>query len=250
MISWAWVFVCAKIIRDLAPVATWYGLINNPLEIFRMSENMDKNNEIENKNYSAIISSLRSPMSVFGLAMLICNAVFSTSAAIMGDLDAFTYSIHTFLAIVFLFVIIAVWSPRTLYHPVDLKDLEKELPEIKHSREIITLIMLLAGSAYAGYQLSKSTTSRENEKTVYNMKCLAPKSATPSENEERVYNMECSATLAKPKSETPSENEKTVYKMQCSAPMAEPMSETSSENEKTVYKMECSAPTAEPLKKS
>jgi hypothetical protein len=143
-----------------------------------MSKNMDENNQMENKNYSAIISSLRSPMSVFGLAMLICNAVFATSAAIMRDLNAFTYSIHTFLAIVFLFVIIAVWSPRTLYHPADLAGLEKEVPEIKHSREIITLVMLLAVFSYAYYQIDKSEKS--------------------SKKEEIVYNMQCSETLAKP----------------------------------------------------
>ena len=116
---------------------------------------MDKKNEVENEKYSAIISSLRSPMSVFGLAMLICNAVFSTSAAIMNSLEAFIYSIHTFLAIVFSFVIIAIWSPRTLYHPSELKGLEKEVPEIKNSRLIITLVMLLAALSYAAYQLYK-----------------------------------------------------------------------------------------------
>ena len=116
---------------------------------------MNKNNEISKKNYSAVISSLRSPMSFFGLAMLICNAVFSMSAAIMNNLEAFIYSIHTFLAIVFLFVIIAIWSPRTLYHPSDLKGLEKGVPEIKNSRLLITLVILLAAFSYAAYQLYK-----------------------------------------------------------------------------------------------
>jgi hypothetical protein len=116
---------------------------------------MDKNNDIDNKSYPAIISSLRSPMSMFGLAMLICNAVLSTSAVIMKNLEAFIYSIHAFLAIVFLFVIIAIWSPRTLYHPSDLKGLEKEIPEIKHARLIITLVFLLAAFTYAAYQVYK-----------------------------------------------------------------------------------------------
>ncbi|WP_394170710.1 hypothetical protein [Saccharospirillum alexandrii] len=113
-------------------------------------------NDVENTERQAtIISSLRSPMSVFGLSMLICNAVFSTSAAIMNNLEAFIYSIHTFLAIVFLFVIIAIWSPRTLYHPADLKGLDKDLPDINHSRLIITLVLLLAGFSYTAYQLYK-----------------------------------------------------------------------------------------------
>ena len=143
---------------------------------YGMSEIMDENNEVEKNNYAGIISSLRSPMSMFGLAMLICNAIFSTSAVIMKNLNAFNYSIHTFLAIVFLFVIIAIWSPRTLYHPADLKGLEKEVPEIKHSRLIITLSMLLAGFAYAVYQKTKQGN-----------------------------NMECSATLIEPNSKIPNE---------------------------------------------
>ena len=107
------------------------------------------------ENYPAIIGSLKSPLSVFGLAMLICNAVFSISAAFMDDIDAFVYSIHTFLAIVFAFIIIAIWSPRSLYHPAELAGLEKELPEIKHARPVITLVILLCGFTYVGYQKYK-----------------------------------------------------------------------------------------------
>ena len=148
---------------------------------------MDENNEVEKNNYAGIISSLRSPMSMFGLAMLICNAIFSTSAVIMKNLNAFNYSIHTFLAIVFLFVIIAIWSPRTLYHPADLKGLEKEVPEIKHSRVIITLIMFLAVSAYAIYQKNKLGNNMECSATL-----IEPKSKILNEN---FYNIECSKSL-------------------------------------------------------
>jgi FtsH-binding integral membrane protein len=152
-----------------------------------MNESMDENNEVEKNNYAGIISSLRSPMSMFGLAMLICNAIFSTSTVIIQDLNAFNYSIHTFLAIVFLFVIIAIWSPRTLYHPADLKGLEKEVPEIKHSRVIITLIMFLAVSAYAIYQKNKLGNNMECSATL-----IEPKSKILNEN---FYNIECSKSL-------------------------------------------------------
>lgn len=115
----------------------------------------DEENKINKKNYPAIISSLRSPLSIFGLAMLICNAVFSMSAAFMNSLEAFIYSIHTFLAIVFSFVIIAIWSPRSLYHPSELAGVDKELPDIKSSRLIITAVLMVAAFSYAGYQLYK-----------------------------------------------------------------------------------------------
>lgn len=110
----------------------------------------------DRKHYAAIIGSLKSPLSVFGLAMLICNAVFSLSAAIMGDIRAFTYSIHTFLAIVFAFIVIAIWSPRSLYHPSELVGLEHQLPENKHAPWVITLVILLCGFTYVGYQLYQS----------------------------------------------------------------------------------------------
>ena len=112
-------------------------------------------NNSDKKNYPAIISSLRSPLSMFGLTMLICNAVFSLSAGLLGDLDAFIYSIHTFLAIVFSFVMIAIWSPRSLYHPSELKGMGDEIPEIKNSRLIITVILMIAAFSYAAYQVYK-----------------------------------------------------------------------------------------------
>ena len=79
-------------------------------------------NKSDLNNFPTIISSLRSPLSMFGLAMLICNAVFSLSAGLMNNLDAYIYSIHTFLSIVFAFIMIAIWSPRSLYHPSELID--------------------------------------------------------------------------------------------------------------------------------
>jgi hypothetical protein len=107
------------------------------------------------KAFPAVISSLRSPLSMFGLAMLICNAIFSLSAALLGEMEAFIYAIHTFLGIVFAFVMIAIWCPKSLYHPSELKDLENELPEIKNSRLIITIVLLVGLFSYAGYQILK-----------------------------------------------------------------------------------------------
>jgi hypothetical protein len=108
------------------------------------------------KAFPAVISSLRSPLSMFGLAMLICNAIFSLSAALLGEMEAFIYAIHTFLGIVFAFVMIAIWCPKSLYHPSELKDIENELPEIKNSRLIITIVLLVGLFSYAGYQFRKS----------------------------------------------------------------------------------------------
>jgi hypothetical protein len=124
------------------------------------------------ESHTAIIRSLKSPLSVFGLAMLVCNAVFSMAAAFMKDLDAFIYSVHTFLAIVFAFIAIAIWSPRSLYHPAELAGVEQEVPEGKHSKLIITLIILLSGFSYAGYQMYRFEQERSGTSP-----CLAPSGA-------------------------------------------------------------------------
>lgn len=115
----------------------------------------EKNSPSNIKTYPAIISTLRSPLSVFGLAMLICNAVFSLAAGLMGELEAFIYAIHTFLGIVFAFIMIAIWSPRSLYHPTELKDVGSELAEIKHARIILTVVFLVTLFSYGGYQIYK-----------------------------------------------------------------------------------------------
>ncbi|SIS60218.1 hypothetical protein [Neptunomonas antarctica] len=114
-----------------------------------------ENNTSDLKAYPAIISSLRSPLSMFGLAMLICNAVFSLSAGLMGELDAFIYAIHTFLSIVFAFIMIAIWSPRSLYHPSELEGLSDEVPEVENSRIIITTVFLVVIFSYGAYQMYK-----------------------------------------------------------------------------------------------
>ena len=115
----------------------------------------EENANTGEKAYPAIIGSLKSPLSVFGLAMLVCNAVFSMAAAFMNNINAFIYSIHTFLAIVFAFIAVAIWSPRSLYHPAELAGIEQEVPETKTSKLIITLVILLSGFSYAGYQMYK-----------------------------------------------------------------------------------------------
>ncbi|BFM08681.1 hypothetical protein [Halioxenophilus aromaticivorans] len=106
-------------------------------------------------SFGTVLKAVKSPLSVFGLAMLICNAVFSLAAAMMDSLDAFIYSIHTFLAIVFAFIIIALWSPRSLYHPREMDGLEAQVPEVKHSRLIVTGLIVFGGCVYTAYQVFK-----------------------------------------------------------------------------------------------
>jgi hypothetical protein len=113
-------------------------------------------------SWPTILAATGSPLKVFALTVLVCNAFFGLAAAWMADIDAFTYAIHMFLAIVAAFVLTALWSPRSLYHP-------KELLEIRHlqqpgddqdifpeSRPWVPTLAIGAGIlVYAAYQLIK-----------------------------------------------------------------------------------------------
>jgi hypothetical protein len=115
----------------------------------------------ETGGWSRIMAATGSPLKLFALIVLVCNAVFGVAAASMGDLKAFTYSIHMFLAVVASFVLIALWSPRSLYHPkeiLELKALEKGSKDdetmLPPDRPWVATGILVAGVIfYALYQL-------------------------------------------------------------------------------------------------
>jgi len=81
---------------------------------------------MEQNNWPKIIRQISSPMRFFGLVILVCSSIFGVAAAFSEEEDAFTYSIHMFLAIVGIFILTAIWSPASLYHPQELKDIDKE----------------------------------------------------------------------------------------------------------------------------
>ena len=124
-----------------------------------MSEDATKNDntkKLKESDYSSIISAIRSPLSLFGLIVLVCNAVFAISAAAMNNLEAFKYAIHMFLAIVAAFVMIALWHPRSLYHPRELEGLRGDITGVRLPKIIITAVLLLALFVYMGYQFLKA----------------------------------------------------------------------------------------------
>lgn len=112
-------------------------------------------------------------MKLFALVVLVCNSVFGVAAAMMKDLDAFTYSLHLFLGVIAAFVLTALWSPRSLYHP-------KELLEIRHmqrdddDRQIFpvarpwvpTLVISVGVLFYGAYQFTKVLMESDAEESV------------------------------------------------------------------------------------
>jgi hypothetical protein len=98
--------------------------------------------------YSEILKLIGSPLHFLALTALICSAAFSIGAGLLRDKDSFAYCIHMFLAIVGLFVLIAIWCPEALYHPRELEGLNLNLP---HRPEMVTMAGLLGLASYMCY---------------------------------------------------------------------------------------------------
>lgn len=110
-----------------------------------------------------ILAATGSPLKLFALTVLVCNAFFGVAAATMEHLDAFIYSIHMFLAIVAAFVLTALWSPRSLYHPRELLEIRHAARDDREERELFpaerpwvpTLVIAGGVLLYGAYQLIK-----------------------------------------------------------------------------------------------
>ena len=111
--------------------------------------------------WSGIIRATGSPLKLFALIVLVCNSIFGIVAAWKYDAAVFQYTLHTFLAVVASFVLIALWSPRSFYSPSELvalhememknKDGKKIMPEAKPI--IPTAIIAIYVLIYAAYSL-------------------------------------------------------------------------------------------------
>ena len=113
------------------------------------------------KGWPKILAATGSPLKLFALTVLVCNSVFGLAAALMGDLEAFKYSIHMFLGIVVAFVLTALWSPRSLYHPKELHEIRNLQQESEEEEELFpvdrpwvpTILIFFGLACYAAYQI-------------------------------------------------------------------------------------------------
>lgn len=96
------------------------------------------------KCWAAIISSIRSPLSMFALVVLITNTGFAAAAASFRSLEAFVYSMHLFLGIVGTFTIIALWDPHTLYHPKDILGIGDKFSRVQIGIKLLITALILS----------------------------------------------------------------------------------------------------------
>lgn len=115
--------------------------------------------------WTALVKATGSPLKLFALMVLVCNTAFGITSAVAFGPDIFVYTLHTFLAVVASFVLIALWSPRSFYTPLELMTLveleEKkggQKPVFPESKPLVATVLLALGVlGYLLYQLSKGT---------------------------------------------------------------------------------------------
>jgi hypothetical protein len=102
---------------------------------------MDDSNESNRKSgkigfetarWPSVILATNSPLKLFSLVVMVCNASFGLAATFSGNPENFIYALHAFLAVVGAFSMIALWSPRSFYSPSELlvlRELASQMPE-------------------------------------------------------------------------------------------------------------------------
>ena len=102
-----------------------------------------------------MLKAVGTPLKFFGLVAILCLPVFSIAAANVRDklsFYAFIYTLHTYLAVVGVFALICLFSPRSLYHPKELLEIHdpKLLP--KQHPVAACVIALVALAFYMLFQ--------------------------------------------------------------------------------------------------
>jgi hypothetical protein len=131
-----------------------------------MSEAKDDAKEDDSKpsRWTGLVKATGSPLKLFALMVLVCNTAFGITSAVALGPEVFVYTLHTFLAVVGSFVLIALWSPRSFYTPTELlalAELEGRGADrgsiFPQSKPLVATVILVAGVlAYLAYQLTKT----------------------------------------------------------------------------------------------
>ncbi|SEF67369.1 hypothetical protein [Marinobacterium lutimaris] len=112
----------------------------------------------------AAVTRSKTPINLFALAMMACAAVLGVSANSISNacsLIAFTYTLHTFLAVAGMFFVTLLFCRAGVYHPDDLAKAKRDgLQNLGRDKPLIAAgLIVLMFSAYALYQNSQGTPS-------------------------------------------------------------------------------------------
>ncbi|WP_432695865.1 hypothetical protein ACQUQP_15160 [Marinobacterium sp. YM272] len=108
----------------------------------------------------AAVTRSKTPINLFALAMMACAAVLGISAKSVTSscaLIAFTYTLHTFLAVAGMFFVTLLFCRAGIYHPDDLAKAKRDgLPSLGRDKPLIAAgLIVLMFTAYALYQKSQ-----------------------------------------------------------------------------------------------
>ena len=104
-----------------------------------------------------LIPAIRSPLSFLAFAAIIADTVFGITGVIQDDQTTIVFTMHMFLAIVATVVLLALWSPKSLYRPEEVKDIAEEQLVDKTGRWVVTIVLSLAMVIYMAYRITKDT---------------------------------------------------------------------------------------------
>lgn len=115
----------------------------------------------ESKGMWKAVTKARTPINVFAIAMMAAASLFGASATqIEGhELEAFTYSLHIFLAVAGMFFACLLFCKSSIYHPDELAKAKRDGFEFPPDRPGVAAaligVMLTGYAAYQAWTLLK-----------------------------------------------------------------------------------------------
>ena len=125
---------------------------------------MAEANNTDNKTPSpwTAVTRARTPINVFALAIMACAAVLGGAASQIDnpcDLQAFTYTLHIFLAVTGMFFAVLLFIRRGIYHPNDLAQADKRGTKLGVDQPVLAAVFVF--TLVAGYAFYQSKNSSE-----------------------------------------------------------------------------------------
>ena len=146
---------CAQEISDQAELCVKCG---HPLDV---DKNPDNQNNSKNMLWHAVTKT-KTPINVFALAMMACTSILGASATQITDCYshyAFTYTIHSFIAISGMFFLAILFCRKGIYHPEDIDKVKPEtLKSLGKDRPVIAAILIALMMTLYGYYQHKNPT--------------------------------------------------------------------------------------------
>lgn len=105
------------------------------------------------------VTKARTPINVFAIAMMAAASLFGASSTqIEGhELEAFTYSLHIFLAVAGMFFACLLFCKSSIYHPEELAKAKRDGFEFAPDRPVLAAsligVILTGYAAYQGWSL-------------------------------------------------------------------------------------------------